>query len=150
MDAESLAEKKSAGSISLRWLWLESIQRILNLQLAEHQVICLIDHASAPKDLLFFAQLLEEGSAHAQTQASEQLIVYFERIDASGYSPEAWMQALATLAEWLKSQNCKTDLSKAIGYLTCSIEATQNDPTQRHLSAVVLEMLQQYGFDGGG
>lgn len=73
-----------------------------------------------------------------------------EYADDSAYDLRQWMDALAVFDQWLQEQNRdEQPLAMLLAYLSCCAEGQANSSLPLHLSHVLADMLEQYGYDGG-
>lgn len=147
-DLQDLAEEKSAGSHAQRVLWHDAINRLSALMLERQVIMQLMAAASQSQDLLHVTQMLE---AEISISGKPIAVIWSEclsMINDSGKDLSAWLKAFAVLGAWLSSNNRKTHVLQAAGYIACSVEAAGTVPhDELNLSAVVHDMLEQYGFE---
>ena len=148
LNLQQWAETKSAGSYSQRLLWNDAITRMGVLKLQNKLIEQLLTAASQQQELIYFTQMfqLELSVSESDTNAIWRQFLGF--IDDSDFELGEWLKSILVLGAWLTSNNRKTSLLKAAGYIACSMEAAGVVTKRLHLSEVVQEMLERYGFEG--
>ena len=60
----------------------------------------------------------------------------------------SWAKAAAVLQRWLEAKQRTADITRKIGYLSCTIEGFKNVPANMRpdLAPAVARMLEQFGF----
>ena len=148
MHYDSWIERHTRGSPSER-LRLEGIAKRLNkLDPGQDAVDRLLACEVEPPCLLSWVELFEAQQASSDESSHAIWTEFTTTIKGSDYALETWLKALSALQQWLKAKGRKTQLLKASGYLSCSIEAAQLSPQQETLEAIVIDMLETYGYAG--
>lgn len=75
---------------------------------------------------------------------------FLDKVDASPYAWEDWRAALAVFHEWLGEKGITArPLESMLGYIECCTLASPSALAPPALAALVLRMLDDYGFDAG-
>ena len=126
----TVALEKSAGLIDRGWLTENQLVPLAKAALAPRQLLVLVDYAAR------------------QPQGRPGITDLFDRVDESDYTLTDWLKAIESFHDWISSRTISTDLDMLLGYISCCTEANPNSPTELNLKETVLEMLEQYGFEG--
>lgn len=136
-------ERKAAGSASQRLLWQQALDLLLSAHCTPAEALRLADAAPDAACLVRVARLLVRDP---QPQYSLDLL--FEAIDASSSDLADWLLGLAELQAWLEGRGRSTTLRLAVGYLDCCAAANAMQHSRIQLGAMVVSMLEVYGFSG--
>jgi hypothetical protein len=126
----SVALEKAAGLVKQNWISVAAFEQLANAAKSPKQLLVITDYASktGPDD------------------SYDSMMI--SQVDESNYSLGSWLEAIETFHNWIMEHSKSTDLETLLGFLSCCTEANPNTPTEPKLKEVVLEMLEQYGFDG--
>lgn len=68
-------------------------------------------------------------------------------VDESPYSLRQWVDAFIIVGQWLDARGLHASFLDQLGYVSCACEATGAGANLTTLTAVVSEMLDDYGFE---
>ena len=84
----------------------------------------------------------------ALTLTDAQRETLYDHVDESDYSLSDWQNALEAFDRWLKQHNTTVrPIDAMLGYLHCCTMTTAETLPSPDLSATLIDMLDQYGFD---
>jgi hypothetical protein len=99
----------------------------------------------------FLSQFADSPARLAWVEAylpDEQSVrALLEAVDESPYSLRQWVDAFIVLGQWLDARGLRASFQAQLGYLGCACEAAGAGASLTTLSAVVAEMLGDYGFE---
>jgi len=70
-----------------------------------------------------------------------------DAVDESPYSLRQWVDAFIIVGQWLDARGLCASFRDQLGYVSCACEAAGAGANLTTLSAVVSEMLDDYGFE---
>jgi len=142
---KQLAKTRSKALNQPEALWLVAIGKAGSLMkknsISLDEIERLSTASRSPNQLRIILDYLGKQSGDAQE--------LFERVDGSTYSMTDWLEAIECFHDWQSAQGQATVLKILLGYIECCAESAQNTPNEPSLNGTVIEMLEQYGFEGG-
>lgn len=70
-----------------------------------------------------------------------------DAVDESPYDLRQWVDAFIIVGQWLDSRGLSASFQDQLGYVNCACEAAGSSANLTPLTAIVSEMLDDYGFD---
>jgi hypothetical protein len=141
---KQLAKSRSSELNQPETLWLVALGKAVSIMknnsVSLEEIERLSTATRSPKQLLVILDYLGKQR--------ENVYPLFERIDASPYSLTDWLEAIESFHDWISSHGQSTTLQNLSGYIECCTEAAANTPSEPSLQSTVIDMLEQYGFEG--
>jgi hypothetical protein len=85
--------------------------------------------------------------ANLEDADQELLRDFLDEVDESHYSLRQWIDALIVMCHWLDARGLAASLEDRIGFAGCANAAAGAGANLTSLSALVSEMLDNYGFE---
>jgi hypothetical protein len=85
--------------------------------------------------------------AQACLSDGEKVRAFLAAVDASPYSLAQWADAFILLDQWLEARGLQASFRDQLGYVGCACEAAGAAANMTPLSAIVSDMLEDYGFE---
>lgn len=70
-----------------------------------------------------------------------------DAVDESPYDLRQWVDAFIIVGQWLDSRGLSASFQDQLGYVNCACEAAGSSANLTPLTAIVSEMLDDYGFE---
>jgi hypothetical protein len=74
------------------------------------------------------------------------LMALLDAVDDSPYSLSQWIDAFIVVGQWMEVRGLRASFGDQLGYVHCACESAGTGANLTTLSAVVSEMLDDYGF----
>lgn len=85
--------------------------------------------------------------ANLEDADQKTLGTLLDEVNDSHYSLRQWIDALIVMGHWLDSRGLAASLQDRIGYVCCASAAAGAGANLTPLSALVSDMLDDYGFE---
>ena len=141
----SMIDAKVGGLLSQKIAWQNAASRALAHGLPANDLLQVISVFGTSRSLDHLTRL-----ARANGETLERFSHDLRRrSDESSYSIQAWLAAAEAMLLYLEASNRRSAPATILGYLDCASEfAAATGAGSLPLREVVLEMLEQHGFDG--
>lgn len=145
IEISAAIEAKVGGVLSQRLAWQHAASRALANGLPLNDLVQVMAAFSSSRSLDQLTRLAR-GSAETFRDFADDLR---RRSDDSSYALHDWLSALEAMLLYLDARRRDSAPSTILGYVDCASEfAAASGGSNLPLRDVVLEMLEQHGFDG--
>lgn len=148
-DASAVAEARAGGSAALRHAWMVVLQRLGSAPgLSADHAEALARACPTPAAADAVAKLLARA-AERPGGANAWALRLRRAADDSAFALDAWLAAVARVAEFAERRGVRAGPEVVTGYVQCCAEATVIAGAPGPLAAHTEQFLQTYGFAGG-
>ncbi len=142
------AREKAGGIQSHELRWQQALKSFSQLPWTANAAETILGAAREPDQLDALVGFLAQEE-NLDAAASAKLIQeWLDRVDDTGLPLLDWLESYAVLQRYLQAHGRKTSFTLASGFVACSEEAAGMGYGFGRLPDVVLQMLEEYGFEG--
>lgn len=140
----SAIARKCGSIVSLSVVWEGAARKLLASGVNEMEVVTLIEGMRSPRnfDALVTGIVNCGGSVQGFLRSLRALV------DESAFSLAAWFTAIEVVQARLVRDARSASPESIVGYIQCTAEFGAGVGRGEGLAAIVLSMLDQYGFEG--
>lgn len=105
-------------------------------------------NVSCARELDCVVRWMDESSEREGVSVETLFIRMAQQVNESSQSLDDWIEGLTAFREWLDERGRRARFSHALGFLECCSSVCENRAPFAQLRAVVIEMLDEYGYEG--